>query len=373
MNIRDGLKTFYVGDRQGTAIYIGSTKVWPINPCNPQIVTVANPVPQGTTIVDPCSYVFSSYDGTINDIQRDWMGRGSGLTSTVISFTADLSELALNIDGVPLCSIMGSAQTYADVKLNSGDLSRKGGFFKTSHFDLNNQEITNLNEAYGRWYSESQFLGQTIHRATLSNVKIPTTTKEVSANYLFIGVEIDNNDFSVMNNFQNLVLVDPKWAFAETADGATNIDNITINIPFKGDCNHMFHRALYLTTIPSNFTFTGITDISYMFSTCSRLTATPEIDCHLVTDCTSFAANCPELVTVGALNGLGESLTKGGVLYFAQSPNLSTDSLQNIAESIGTAVSSNTSISFKSTAYDKLTDEQKSLIASKNWSINRVA
>ena len=93
------------------------------------------------------------------------MGRGSGLTSTVISFTADLSELALNIDGVPLCS-KGSAQTYADVKLNSGDLSRKGGFFKTSHFDLNNQEITNLNEAYGRWSSESQFWGQTIHSAT---------------------------------------------------------------------------------------------------------------------------------------------------------------------------------------------------------------
>lgn len=138
------------------------------------------------------------------------MGRGSSLTSTVISFTADLSELALNIDGVPLCSIIGSAQTYADVKLNSGDLSRKGGFFKTSHFDLNNQEITNLNEAYGRWANESQFYGQTIHSATLSNVKIPTTTKEVSANYLFIGVKIDNNDFSVMNNFQNLVLVDPK-------------------------------------------------------------------------------------------------------------------------------------------------------------------
>lgn len=74
MNIRDDLKTFYVGDRQGTAIYVGSTKVWPINPCNPQIVTVANPVPQGTTIVDPCSYVFSSYDGTINDIQRGLNG-----------------------------------------------------------------------------------------------------------------------------------------------------------------------------------------------------------------------------------------------------------------------------------------------------------
>lgn len=370
MNIRDDLKAFYVGDRQGTAIYVGSTKVWPSNICNPQIVTVANPVPEGTKIVDPCSYVFSSYDGTISDIQRDWMGRGSRLTSTVISFTADLSELALNIDGVPLCSIISSAQTYADVKLNSGDLSGKGGFFNTSHFDLNNQEITNLNEAYGRWASKPQ---QTIHSATLSNVKIPTTTKEVSANYLFIGVKIDNNDFSVMNNFQNLVLVDPKWAFAETNYGATNIDNITINIPFKGDCNHMFYRALYLTTIPSNFTFTGITDISYMFDTCSRLTATPEINCHLVTDCTSFAGSCPELVTVGALNGLGESLTKGGLIYFAQSPNLSEDSLQTIAESIGTAVSSNTFVSLKSTAYDKLTDEQKSLIASKNWGIVRVA
>lgn len=29
MNIRDDLKTFYVGNRQGTAIYVGSTKVWP--------------------------------------------------------------------------------------------------------------------------------------------------------------------------------------------------------------------------------------------------------------------------------------------------------------------------------------------------------
>lgn len=32
MNIRDDLKTFYVGDRQGTAIYVGSTKVWPCPP-----------------------------------------------------------------------------------------------------------------------------------------------------------------------------------------------------------------------------------------------------------------------------------------------------------------------------------------------------
>lgn len=37
MNIRDDLKTFYVGNRQGTAIYVGSTKVWPIDPCNPII------------------------------------------------------------------------------------------------------------------------------------------------------------------------------------------------------------------------------------------------------------------------------------------------------------------------------------------------
>lgn len=135
----------------------------------------------------------------------------------------------------------------------------------------------------------------------------------------------------------------------------------------------MFHRALYLTAIPSNFIFTGITDISYMFNNCSKLTATPEIDCHLVTDCTSFAGNCPELVTVGALNGLGEGFKTASLLYFAQSPNLSTDSLQTIAESIGECIFSGSAISFKSTAYDKLTDEQKSLIASKNWSINRVA
>lgn len=77
------------------------------------------------------------------------MGRGSGTKSTVLSFTADLSELALNIDGVQLCAVMG-VNTYADVKLNSGDLSRKGNLFKESHFDLNNLEITNLNQAYGR-------------------------------------------------------------------------------------------------------------------------------------------------------------------------------------------------------------------------------
>lgn len=135
----------------------------------------------------------------------------------------------------------------------------------------------------------------------------------------------------------------------------------------------MFHKALYLTSVPNNFIFTDITDISYMFNKCIKLTATPEIDCHLVTDCTSFADNCPELVTVGALNGLGEGFKTDSLLYFAQSPNLSTDSLQTIAESIGECIFSGSAISFKSTAYDKLTDEQKSLIASKNWSINRVA
>lgn len=369
MNIRDDLKAFYVGNRQGTAIYVGSTKVWPI--CNPQIVTVANPVPQGTTIVDPCSYVFSNYDGTADDIQRDWMGRGSNRDSTVTSFTADLSELNLNIDGKHLCAIMGK-NTYANVKLNSGDLSRKGNLFKESHFDLNNREITNLNEAYGMWLDTTTYVYQRINKATLSNVKIPTTPKEVSANYLFHSTVLFN-DYSVMNNFQNLILVDPIYAFSGTYEDASTIGNVSISIPFKGDCNHMFHNAVYLQSITSNFTFIDITDISYMFYNCKKLTATPEIDCHLVTDCTSFAVDCPELVTVGALNGLGEGFKSDNVLYFAQSPNLSTDSLQTIAESIGKCIFSGSSISFKSTAYDKLTDEQKSLIASKNWSINRIA
>lgn len=105
MNIRDNLKAFYVGNRQGTAIYVGSTKVWPIVPCNPQMVTVANPVPVGTTVVDPCTFIFDNYDGTKDDIQRDWMGRGDGTNSTVTSFTADLSKLSLDIDGIQLCLI----------------------------------------------------------------------------------------------------------------------------------------------------------------------------------------------------------------------------------------------------------------------------
>lgn len=76
------------------------------------------------------------------------MGQGSGTESTVTSFTADLSELPINIDGVKLCTIY-KPETIGDVKLNSGDLSHKGNYFTASHFDLNNQEITNLNSIYG--------------------------------------------------------------------------------------------------------------------------------------------------------------------------------------------------------------------------------
>lgn len=202
-----------------------------------------------------------------------------------------------------------------------------------------------------------------------ATINVPTSstydiTQAVVNLYRFTGTSVPANVVGWEN------LVDGRYKCQRS-----NIKEFTMQLPKLEDGRYMFTECADLTsfTIPSNFTFTGITDISYMFSTCSRLTATPEIDCHLVTDCTSFAANCPELVTVGALNGLGESLTKGGILYFAQSPNLSTDSLQTIAESIGTAVASYTSISLKSTAYDKLTNEQKSLIASKNWSINRVA
>lgn len=111
MNVKTDLKGFYVGNRKGTAIYVGSTQIWPTSDCNPQIVTVANPVPQGTTTVDPCSFIFNKYDGTKDDIQRDWMGRGSGTESTVTSFTADLSDLSLNIDGVQLCAVFGPDAT----------------------------------------------------------------------------------------------------------------------------------------------------------------------------------------------------------------------------------------------------------------------
>lgn len=369
MNIKTDLKGFYVGDREGIAIYVGSTQIWPTSDCNPQIVTVATPVPQGTTTVDPCSFVFNKYDGTKNDIQRDWMGRGSGTESTVTSFTADLSELPINIDGVSLCNIYKSG-TIGDVKLNSGDLSYKGNYFTTSHFDLNNQEITNLNSIYGVWRTDNQFVTQRKTNITLSNVKIPDSPKEVNANYLMLAVYI--SDYSVLNNFKNLILVDPIYAFAKSGESLVNFDSVTIDLHFKGNCSHMFDEDYDLTSVPNNFIYEDITNISYMFDGCTDLTSIPDIDCSLVTDCTSFANNCQNLVSVGRLDGLGENLTNGGILYFAKSPNLSEESLQNIADSIGTAVAKYTSISLNASVYDRLTEEQKSLIASKNWSINRV-
>lgn len=206
---------------------------------------------------------------------------------------------------------------------------------------------------------------------TLSNVKIPVSPKEVSANYFMLGVRLP--DYSVINNFQNLILIDPKYGFAMISSGFTSLDSVTTTVHFKGDCSHMFDDDYDLTAIPSNFIYEDVTNISYMFNKCRSISSIPDIDCHLVTDCTAFATDCDNLVTVGNLTGLGESLNNGGILNFVQSLNLSDESLQNIADSIGTAIAQYTSISLKSNVYDRLTDEQKSLIASKNWSINRIS
>ena len=137
---------------------------------------------------------------------------------------------------------------------------------------------------------------------------------------------------------------------------------------------YMFYGCTQLEEITYLDT-SNVTDMSSIFANCSSLTTLPQLDASKLKDTgiSSMFSRCTSLTNFGGLKNVGQSFSTSmsSQISFADSPNLSDESIQNIIDGLydRTGVTTVTRIKFHTTVKNKLTKEQKQQITAKNWKL----
>lgn len=306
MNIRDNLKAFYVGNRQGTAIYVGSTKVWPIDPCNP------------ITFIDP---VFGS--------------------QVKIHLLDDKPVTDCNIDSV-------KSWYYPNT-------SNKSAF--TGSAVVTNEDYKKFN--------------------------VPASNDD---NVVFMRLfqscaDLTTFDTGMVEGGEDkLGLLYNMGGFYCTLQGCTSLT--TIIGDFDGskiyNYNGMFRNCRSLITAP-NITFphrdylvTHTVNVSILFDGCTSLTTIPLYDAYSWEYLSLTFNGLSNLENVGGFKDIGKCFTTNSYagLNFEDSPKLTNQSVQNIINNLATPRESLAGVlKLAENVYNSLTEEQKSQITSKGWSV----
>lgn len=278
MNIRDDLKTFYVGDRQGTAIYVGSTKVWPSNICSPIVfkstefkqLVIDNIFPGQTEITD-CD---------ANTVNSWYKGNNSIFESTSIEDVSDM--------------------TYFP---NANKGAANGLFYGCTNLKI----VPNI-------LSNFVHFGQTFQNCS-SLVSVP-----------------DINGTTAI-------------AFYNMFDGCSSLKNAP------------------------NINMDNVISVESMFRGCIALESVPRYNAEKWQDYQNIFASGPfsYLTDLGGFTNIGKS-TNIEILNLSNLPVLTSQSVDNVIDGLYTT-DRNLIIKFHQTVYNSLTEEQKSQITSKGWSV----
>ena len=133
----------------------------------------------------------------------------------------------------------------------------------------------------------------------------------------------------------------------------------------------MFYDCSRLTSIPEMDT-SNVTNMYQMFYGCSILTSVPQLNMSNVKNIVSMFNSCPKLSDLGGLTNMGKSFTSAITLNISSSP-LTNQSVQNIIDTIFdmnlNTQGGSATIKLRQTVIDAMTDEQKSQLAAKGWTL----
>ena len=161
-----------------------------------------------------------------------------------------------------------------------------------------------------------------------------------------------NNVTSLSNMFQNCTKL--------TSLDLSNFDTSNVTT-----MNYMFSGRSSLTSLDvSSFNTSKVTSLSNMFNDC-KLLASLDLSNWDVSKVTSFSSafyNCTALTDLQAPKNISAALD------VSKCTNLTHDSLMSIINNLAT-VSSSKKLTLGSTNLAKLTDEEKAIATSKNWTL----
>ena len=171
-----------------------------------------------------------------------------------------------------------------------------------------------------------------------------------------------------------------------TSYQGSNVDglisyNDTANVT---NTSFMFDSCRKLTTIPQLDT-SKVTLMQYMFNYCDELTSIPELDTSKVTNMSSMFYNCGKLTSIPQLNAANVTgfddvlhgcykLTSIGLYGFTRSINISStalghDALVAFLNQAGTAYDSSQKITIGSAKLALLSNEEKAIATNKGWNL----
>ena len=168
---------------------------------------------------------------------------------------------------------------------------------------------------------------------------------------------------------------------ATSFDGCWQYDD-TANVT---DMSYMFYNCSRLTTIPQ-FDTSNVTSMQEMFSNCSNLTIVPQLDTSKVTSMYSMFSSCSSLTTVpqfdtskvtsmNSMFSYCSSLEQihminiNANLDIHSSTKFTREALLEIIGNLKAQTSGTKTLTMGATNLAKLTDEDKAIATNKGWTL----
>lgn len=317
MNIRDNLQSFYVGNKAGSAIYVGDTLIWPKQIC------------------DPIDFIDDGFEQTLA-----W-AYSTGEPIPTEFTTCDLPKVKSWYDHPRFTaqrSVFDNNQ-YSKQIVSAYDLKKFSG-------------VTGLNSATSRGWNYF-FRGC-------------SALKEVPTDYFTGGWDHSSAAKGAYSGmFYNCTALERTGDWDVT--GGRNFD-------------YMFYGCSSLVEAPNIKFGHNATDslthirLMEMFRGCYNLKSLPLYDAYNWNEWYEFMGTKNDgeyaLTDVAGFTNLGQSSMASEYLDLSGCPNLTNTSVQNIINSVASvSTSKGMTLCLAQNVYDEVTDSQKSKLASKGWSL----
>ena len=135
---------------------------------------------------------------------------------------------------------------------------------------------------------------------------------------------------------------------------------------------YMFYDNYNLVKMGEMLNTGNMTNISYMFSACTKLPSVPLFDTNNVTEIQSMFDYCYNLTDLGGFTNLGKAFTSAQTLKISSSP-LTNQSVQNLIDTVfdmnQNTTGGSATLKLSQSVINSMTETQKSQLAAKGWTL----
>ena len=182
------------------------------------------------------------------------------------------------------------------------------------------------------------------------------------------GTKLSSSTFTVLPDYDFSDITDMREMFYECTNLTSVPDMNTSNVT---NMYTMFRGCLNLTSIPPIDT-SNVTSMNGMFDSCEELISVPLLNASKVEGDMDSFFDCNKLTDLGGFTNLGKAFRSAKTLNISSSP-LTNQSVQNIIDTVYdmnlNTTGGSATLKLKQTVINSMTDEQKSQLSAKGWTL----